>query len=249
MPRAAIELAVEQPWLLDRVDEPARPWVRRNLLVPLVSIPRGPFAVEELPRPEFGMIVVEGRLLRRLHVGPYRGAELLGETDILRVWTDESQVATIPAGVEWRALTDIRFALLDHRFLQVARQVPEVMSAVLDRSVERTRMMAFFLTLRGAVRIEDRLLLTLWHLAERWGKVTAEGVVLPLPKVTHDILGEMLGSRRPSVSAATARLEQRGALERRPGGVWVLKGEPPVLEGAEAPTEDRAPVAGQPSAL
>jgi len=234
--RAAIELAVEQPWLLDLVDEPTRPWVRRNLLVPLVPVPRGPFAVEDLPRPRFGMIVVEGRLLRRLHVGAYRGAELLGETDILRLWTYDGQVATIPATVEWRALTDSRLALLDHRFLQVVQRVPEVMTALLDRSVERTRMMAFFLALRGAVRVEDRLLLTLWHLAERWGRVTADGVVLPLPKVTHDILGEMLGSRRPSVSAATARLEQRGAIERRSGGTWVLKGQPPVPQ--EPPAQD-----------
>lgn len=198
----------------------------------MVPVRRGAFAIEELPQPRFGMIVVGGRLLRRLHVGPYRGAELLGETDILRLWTYEGQVATIPATVEWRALTDTRIALLDERFLQVVRQVPEVMAAVLDRSVERTRMMAFFLALRGAVRVEDRLLLTLWHLAERWGKVTTDGVVLPLPKVTHDILGEMLGSRRPSVSAATSRLEQRGALERRPAGIWVLKGSPPAPQAA-----------------
>ena len=234
--RAAIELAVEQPWLLDLVDDPTRAWVRRNLLVPMAPIPRGPIALEELPHPRFGMVVVDGRLLRRLHVGPYRGTELLGETDVLRLWTYDGQRATVPATAEWRALTDVRVALLDQRFLQVVQRVPEVMTAVLDRSVERTRMMAFFLTLRGAVRVEDRLLLTLWHLAERWGRVTVDGVVLPLPKVTHDILGEMLGSRRPSVSAATARLEQRGAIERRSGGVWVLKGDPPMPQ--EQPAED-----------
>ena len=40
-------------------------------------------------------------------------------------------------------------------------------------------------------------------------------------------LAGMVGARRPSVTTALGQLSARGAIERRPDGGWILRGDPP----------------------
>lgn len=85
-------------------------------------------------------------------------------------------------------------------------------------------------------RVEDRLLATLWHLAGIWGHVTPEGVHLPL-RLTHRVLGEIVGAYRPSVTVAMQRLQDRGDLLRTPSG-YLLSGDPSGSRGGtERPAE------------
>ena len=67
-----------------------------------------------------------------------------------------------------------------------------------------------------------RLLLLLWHLAARWGKVEPGGVRLPLP-LTHLLLGRLVGAERPSVSHALKRLAAAGLVSGSDDG-WHLHG-------------------------
>jgi CRP/FNR family transcriptional regulator len=69
-------------------------------------------------------------------------------------------------------------------------------------------------------------LLTLWHLAERWGRVGRDGIVVPLP-LGHQRLADIVGAHRPSVTKAMGALADAGKVSRRDGGDWVLHGEPP----------------------
>jgi CRP-like cAMP-binding protein len=80
--------------------------------------------------------------------------------------------------------------------------------------------------------LEERLLLLLWELADRYGTVRRDGVHVPLP-VTHQVLSELAAARRPSVSGALGRLAATGALVRVDDG-WLLSGEPPVDLSATA---------------
>lgn len=221
-----VELAARQSWLLDFVPASRQEWVLRNLVVGSIRLDRGPIGADDLPRAAFGLLVLDGLIVRRLTVRTYTGAELLAESDLVRPWTFEGEVSSIPATAAFHALTDVELAVLDQRFLQVAARVPELSVALVDRSVDRARMESFFLTVRAVVRIEERLLLTLWHLAERYGRVTPDGVLLRLPRVSHDLLGEMIGARRPSVTVAVNGLERRGLISRRGRGTWILSGEP-----------------------
>src|SRR5215210_5825858 len=61
---------------------------------------------------------------------------------------------------------------------------------------------------------------------ERWIRLSGQGVIVPLA-LTHRILGQLVGARRPTVSTALAELADRGELVRRPDGSWLLRGEPP----------------------
>jgi len=77
-----------------------------------------------------------------------------------------------------------------------------------------------------------------WHLAERWGRVGPGGVLVPL-RLTHRTLADLVGARRPSVTAALGDLSRRDLITRAGDG-WVLQGdpsEPLLLAGAsQAPS-------------
>ena len=60
-------------------------------------------------------------------------------------------------------------------------------------------------------RLERRLVLKLRQLAERWGKVTPDGVRLDL-RVTHQELGDMIGAARESITVALGRLQDQGEI-------------------------------------
>jgi CRP/FNR family transcriptional regulator, cyclic AMP receptor protein len=64
--------------------------------------------------------------------------------------------------------------------------------------------------------------LTLWHLADRFGRVTSRGCELVLAGLTHEALAVMLGARRPTVTSALRRLGERGLLRQERRGAWLL---------------------------
>jgi hypothetical protein len=74
-------------------------------------------------------------------------------------------------------------------------------------------------------RVEDRVLAMMWLLAEAWGRVTSSGTVLPVA-LTHDVLGELIGARRSTVTLALKELAEEGALFRQ-DGEWLLLKPPP----------------------
>ena len=69
-------------------------------------------------------------------------------------------------------------------------------------------------------RLDVRLWMLFWELADRYGKVHPDGIHLDLP-LTHEVLSHLAGARRPSVSGALTRLADDGRL-RRAGRNWVL---------------------------
>lgn len=75
-------------------------------------------------------------------------------------------------------------------------------------------------------RLSTRLHLLLWHLADRFGRVLTKGVVLPLP-LSHELLAQLVGAQRPSVSRALKELDRAEVIARRPDGTWWLGGKPP----------------------
>jgi CRP/FNR family cyclic AMP-dependent transcriptional regulator len=83
------------------------------------------------------------------------------------------------------------------------------------------------LIVHQVVRIDDRVLVSLWGLAERFGRVTPDGVVLPLA-INHSMMARFVGAQRPTVSQAVGELTRRGEVQRLDGGGWLLKGTFPT---------------------
>jgi CRP/FNR family cyclic AMP-dependent transcriptional regulator len=65
----------------------------------------------------------------------------------------------------------------------------------------------------------------LWHLAGRWGRVRADGIVVPL-RLTHVILADLVAARRPTVTSAITELTRVGLVRSIDEG-WLLSGKPP----------------------
>jgi CRP-like cAMP-binding protein len=72
-----------------------------------------------------------------------------------------------------------------------------------------------------ARRADVRLRTLFWHLADRWGRMTPDGVRLELP-VTHAVIARLTGLRRPTVSLNLAKLEAAGEIVRVGKSQWVL---------------------------
>jgi CRP-like cAMP-binding protein len=124
-------------------------------------------------------------------------------------------------------LAESEIAILDRAFARAVQQWPQLAATMLEQAVERTRMQAYLVAARGAVRVEERLLLTFWHLADRWGRVGPDGTTIEVPHLTHEMLAEVVGARRPPTTLALGRLRERGDIDRR-DGLWVLRGQPPA---------------------
>ncbi|MBV9214420.1 MAG: Crp/Fnr family transcriptional regulator [Actinobacteria bacterium] len=180
----------------------------------------------EVPPAHMGMLMIEGLLARRVRLAGRESVELLAPGDVLRPWIVLGPTSSIEIAVVWSVLEPAAVAVLDPDFARRLAPWPEVTAALMDRLTLRARWLAFTLAISHVRRVDDRLLLLFWHLADRRGRVTADGVVVPV-KLSHQALGTIIGAQRPTVSTALGQLRDRGLLERANEGSWILRGEPP----------------------
>jgi CRP-like cAMP-binding protein len=155
-----------------------------------------------------GLLVLDGLLALEIRVGGRTAAELLGPGDLLQPpgpATDEMVVCT--SG--WRALRPTRLAVLDGDFADRVRPFPQIARILARRACRRPLELDVLRAITSQPRLEVRLVLLLWHLADRWGRVEPSGIRLSLP-LTHRMLGQLVAAERPSISHALKRLAQAG---------------------------------------
>jgi len=169
----------------------------------------------------FGLLVIEGLLLRRVSVGQRAACELFGTGDIVRPWDRDGEYDPLTITLDWVVPVPVRLAVLDERFGRVVARWPAVASQLVGRAAQRGRGLALTQAISHLPRVQGRLLLLFWLLAERWGKVSRDGVRVALP-LTHELLAMVVGAGRPTVTTALQRLRREGLLLREPGGRWLL---------------------------
>jgi CRP/FNR family cyclic AMP-dependent transcriptional regulator len=155
-----------------------------------------------------GLLILDGLVAFETRTGDRVATELLGTGDLLQsptLATDD----ILERSCHWRALRPTRFALLDEDFVDRVRPFPQVVRALLSRACRRTAELDVLRAITSQPRLEVRLVLLLWHLAARWGKVEPASVRLCLP-LTHRLLGQLVAAERPSISHALKRLAQAG---------------------------------------
>jgi CRP/FNR family cyclic AMP-dependent transcriptional regulator len=221
------------PELGERLDDHQRAEARARAIVAIADLPSGPWSphavVDAASRP-FGIMIVEGLLLRELLLAGSTATELLGPYDIVAPVPAED--ALLPADVQWSVPEAAQIAILDDRLLQILRTWPGVGRVLLDRSAKREERLSTHRAIAQLPRVDQRLLAFFAHLAERWGRVAASGVVMPL-HLTHETLGRLIGARRPTVSLALKDLATEELLQRRNDGTWLLRYEAFERLGAE----------------
>ncbi len=101
-------------------------------------------------------------------------------------------------------------AVLDRGVLETICGWPGIVRKLVERSGERVGYVAGHLTLTQSPRVDTRLHVLLWHLAERFGRMTPEGRVVRVA-LSHELFGRIIAARRPSVTTALGRLEEQGS--------------------------------------
>jgi CRP-like cAMP-binding protein len=225
-----IRLLEAQPDLAEGLEGEELAEARRHVVALLDSVDAGPW--DPAPRYTddpafFGLLVVDGMIARDVELGGRRCSELLGPGDLLRPWEyDDGDVASVPSETALHVLEPVRVAVLDGRFARVACRYPALVTKLIGRTLRRSRWLAILLTISSMPRVDARVQALLWHLADRWGHVTLDGVVVPV-RLTHEMIGRLVGAHRPSVTTALSQLARTNRIRRLPHG-WLLLGDPPA---------------------
>ena len=186
----------------------------------------GPVAQIREQRGSLGLLILEGLFWREACVGKDSGIELLGPGDLLRPWVRPIPTSEILAEDRWTILQPASLAILDRRFAIAMARWPTVSATLMDRLILRTRWLSFQLAICHVRNLKERVLLAIWHFADRWGRMGPSGVIVPV-RLPHRMLAQLVGARRPSVTTALAALRDDGMLVERDDGTWLLPGEIP----------------------
>lgn len=235
------------PDLASGIDDDEWELARQASPADVVRIPRGEWAPpgrtidsEDI----VGLIVCEGVLGREAALSDHYMLELLCRGDVLLQPTVAPERPRFGNGVKLTALSDAVLIALSGAFIQAAARWPALLANVHRRLESQRERLAIQGLTAHLPRAADRLLLTLWLLADSCGRVTPEGTLIPLT-LTHDILGRLAAARRPTVTLALRELETGGCIRRRRNGHLVLTAAAEQEIAAITSTSSTAPTVGR----
>lgn len=217
-----VRLLDYDPTLADTLRPERRAEARATAEATTIQVGRGPRTRLEIAggrRSPYGVLLLDGLVNRALLLDGVVSAQLLGRGDLVRV--EDEDEALVATATRWTVLQPLSVALLDERFLLSVRRWPEIVAALFGRLAAQEQRREVHRALLQLPRVEDRVHALLWLLAERWGRMTPHGVLLRL-RLTHELIGQLVGAKRPTVSLALKQLEQQGSVHRRPEGGWLL---------------------------
>ena len=221
--------------LADALDDQELEEARCALVAPSITLTKGDWSPRQAVPAEgghLGVLVTDGILCREVVIGDSVCAELVGPGDLLRPWDGGGASLLVSCDVQWHVVKEARLAILGRGFATLAARWPALTSAFVGRAISRSHALALSATISCTTGLEARLLMLFWHMADRWGRVRRDGVVVPI-RLTHDLIGRLIGARRPSVSTALKQLERQGLITRLPDGEWLLAGDPPSSAGEQ----------------
>ncbi len=113
------------------------------------------------------------------------------------------------------ALTDVELCWLPRdTLLQLAQDHPQLGVRLVKWVGEQAREIQTRLEELLFVDVPTRLMRLLLRLADEYGQVTPDGLLIDLP-LTHQEVAELIGSTRETTSLAINQLQKQGLLERR----------------------------------
>jgi CRP-like cAMP-binding protein len=194
-------------------------------MLPTVVIDPGPWDVRSLnhtPGAEggaHGFLVVEGVVAFNVEIAGRTCTRLILPQDLLLL--DGAEDDVLPLRWGWSAIERVTIAVFDRRLMVVGQRWPALMSAILRRGALQVRHALLQQAISQLPRVEDRLLGLLWAVADRQGVVRGDQVWVALP-VTHEILAQLIGARRPTVSLGLKKLAETGVVVADNGG-WLIE--------------------------
>ena len=169
----------------------------------------------------FDFLIIDGVVLKETTLAHRSAFELLGPGDFLAPPLGALRQAESRALSHYLAHGPVSLAVIDGRFRKAARRWPGLFDILHDRLGQQTHRASMHLAMLHVPRTEDRIKLLFADLAERFGRVTADGILIDL-SLTHEIIGGLVASRRPTVSLALQHLASEGVIARLEGDRWKL---------------------------
>lgn len=246
-PRSSVAILEIDPDLGAGLAPEAFKAASRHFVVPVVSTESsGPIDLpDDLGPDAFGALVLEGVVLHEIEMGGWRTAQLLGPGDL--VGPEPGRSTAVSGSVTVDASAGTALAVLGPHALAAMARWPALAANLLRASSAQSERLSAQQAISRLPRVGDRLVAMLWSLAERWGHVRADAVHLPLA-MTHDLLGRLVGARRPTVSVALSVLAEKGLVTRQPDRTWLLQSTGGDVPGTALPplpaVRHRSTVAG-----
>jgi CRP-like cAMP-binding protein len=227
-PRGVALLRVDRE-LREAIPAEELPMAERLAVAPVLHAATGPWVPSALDSPArnpFAALLVSGMVTREVRLADRAMTSLLGPGDVFNPWP--STDGALPAAVQWRVDEPAVIALLDDRLRAAMRRWPQLGSQLHTRLTAQVDRMALHCALTALPRVEQRIIALFWHLADRWGRVSPDGVMLPL-RLTHEAIGRLVGAQRPTVTLALRELSDQAALTRVDQSHWLLRSGPDDL--------------------
>jgi CRP/FNR family transcriptional regulator, cyclic AMP receptor protein len=181
-----------------------------------------PDSLTAVARGAFALLVCDGLIVRELELAGTLTAELLGPGDMVDFGSPSEPL--LATRERWHISGSAKAAILDDRVLPALHAWPALGSRLIARAARQAARAAEQRAISQLPRVELRIRALLWHLAERWGRMSPAGVVVPI-ELTHTALGHLVGARRSTVTLALGELSRLGLVARRDDGAWVLRAD------------------------
>lgn len=180
-----------------------------------------------------GLLVVGGVLACRVRPAGRETVDLFASGDLIRPWAPLDEYDELFTETRWQVLQPVQLAVLDRRFLLEAARWPELQIALSERTAQHARSLALRLAINQIPQVASRVQVMLWHLADRFGRVDRDGVLVPL-RLSHVLIAGLVGARREVVGRNLKLLEERGVVVPDGRG-WRLHDAPPAELAAVSP--------------
>jgi hypothetical protein len=201
---------------------------RERCTAELISLPKGRswWPLDPSEAAEYlGLLVLRGALLYHLRLAGRDTVDLVGPGDLIRPWPAPDDYADLFTTSRWQPLEAADLAGLDRRFLKQTCDWPELLVALAERTARQARSLTLRLAISQNPLVGSRVQLMLWHLADRFGLVVRDGVLVPLP-LSREVIARLVSVRRETVSRGLKELAKERLVVADPRG-WRLCGPPP----------------------
>jgi CRP-like cAMP-binding protein len=219
----AVSLTAAFPEIAAAIPPADREHAKHTLIAPVLAGRDGDLAdLFAVMGPDvFDLLVIDGVVIKATVLAGRSALQLLGPGDFLAPPLSMLRQAESRARSRYVAHGPVSLAAIDGRFTEAARHWPGLVSILHDRLGQQTHRASMHLAMLHLTRTEDRVRLLFEDLGERFGRVTLDGILIDL-RLTHETIGGLVGSRRPSVSLALQILSSEGLLTRLGPGRWKL---------------------------
>ena len=218
-PLTVVSLLDADAALADAVPPAQQMAARASCRAPLVRVARGSWQTEPQSDGLLGYLIVDGMISREAALRSYQLVELLGPGDVLHASAQREHGGGLEARVH--VILDSLVMPLGPQLIAAATHWPAILIELQARFEQQHDRLVTQALIAHLPRSVDRLLFMLWHIADSWGRVTPEGVVVPL-RLTHAVLGRLVAARRSTVTLAVTELQDAGHVRRMEDGSWLL---------------------------